>query len=220
MQTQFYHSNILTWVKTWKQHNQNKQKNHDRISAILHFLSCSKALIAISLALSEEAQNFLSLLVAFAALFLAIFAIWVAFAAIWVATLSLSFASCNSLHNKSSFYCTKWAASFLRIKVGLSIHWKNQPVHKLNWTYHIPNSLESTILSKNYTYLISAITYKPSPKIIHCQTCSQHTSLICTHMHTWTWVISTRRRHCLSTSCESNFLWIKVTIKSWNPQPI
>jgi len=82
MQTQFYHSNILTWAKTWKQHNQNKQKNHDRISAILHFLSCSKALIAISLALTEETQNFLSLLVAFTTLFLAISAIWVAFATV------------------------------------------------------------------------------------------------------------------------------------------
>ena len=45
-------------------------------------LSCSKALITISLALTEEAQNFLSLSVAFAALFLAIFAIWVAFVAV------------------------------------------------------------------------------------------------------------------------------------------
>ena len=53
------------------------------------------------------------------------------------------------------------------------------------------------------TNLISATTQKPSPKIIHCQTCSQHTSLICTHMPTWTWVSSTRRRHRLSTSYES-----------------
>ena len=86
-------------------------------------------------------------------------------------------------------------------------------------TSHIPISLESTRLSKNYTYLISATTQKPSSKIIHCQTCSQHRILICTHMPTWTWVIFTRRRHRLSTSCESNFLWIKVTIKTWNLSP-
>ena len=65
-QTQSHHSNILTWAKTWKQHNQKKnkyknKKNHDRISAILHFLSCSKVLTAISLALTEEARNFLPL---------------------------------------------------------------------------------------------------------------------------------------------------------------
>ena len=101
-----------------------KKKNHDRISAILHFLSCSKALIAISLAWTEEAQNFLSLLVAFAILSWAISAIWVASAAAYVASLSLSCASCSSLHSKSNFCCTKWAASFPRIQVGLSIHLK------------------------------------------------------------------------------------------------
>ena len=106
--------------------------------------------------------------------------------------------------------------------MGLSIHLKgtwDQPIHKLNWAHHIPISLESTRLSKNYTYLISATTQKSSTKIIHYQTCFQHTSLICTHMPTWTWVISTRRRHRLSTSCESNFLWIKATIKTWNHNP-
>ena len=68
------------------------------------------------------------------------------------------------------------------------------------YTSRIINPFKERVLGTN---LISATTQKPSPKIIHCQTCSQHTNLICTHMPTWTWVSSTRRRHRLSTSYES-----------------
>ena len=84
----------------------------------------------------------------------------------------------------------------------------------MNWTHHIPISRESTRIGKKYTYLISATTQKPSPKIIHCQTCSQDTSLICTHMPTWTWVISTRRRHRLSKLSAQN---LKPQLRTWNP---
>ena len=123
-QTQFHHSNILTWAKTKKQHNQSKKKGHEKISAILDFLSYSKALAAISMTLIDSARNFLSLSVAFAALSWAIFAIWVASAAVWVTILFLSFASYNSLCSIDSFCCTKGVASFPCMHVGLSIQWK------------------------------------------------------------------------------------------------
>ena len=101
-----------------------KKKNHDRISAILHFLSCSKALTAISLAWTKKAQNFLSFSVAFAALSCAVSVILVASVVVWVTALFLSCASCSLLCSKSSFCCTKWAASFSRIQMGLSSHLK------------------------------------------------------------------------------------------------
>ena len=175
-----HHSNILTWAK----------KKNDKISAILHFLSCSKALTAISLALTKEARNFLFLSVAFVAFSWAIFAIWVASAVVWVAAFpfhlqvaaySIAYPTFVASNGQLHSHAYKWDYQSIARKGT----W-DQPVHKLNWTYHIPNSLESTRLSKNYTYLILATTHKPSTKIIHCQTCSQHISLICTHIPTWT----------------------------------
>ena len=115
---------FLLKPKKKKNITKKKKKSHDRISAILDFLSCFKALAAISLALTEEARNFLSLSAAFIAFSWAISAIWVASAIVWITILSILFASCNSLRRIDSFCCTKGVASFLRIQVGLSIQWK------------------------------------------------------------------------------------------------
>ena len=48
-------------MKKKKKKKKRKEEKKDKISAILYFLSCSKALIAISLAWIEKDRNFLSL---------------------------------------------------------------------------------------------------------------------------------------------------------------
>ena len=83
--------------------------------------------------------------------------------------------------------------------------------------------------SKHFLYFFKFFKYwaaatvlvvVPNALYIHCQICSQHISLICTHMPTWTWVISIRRKHRLSkppSKLETPAQNLKPQFKTWNP---
>ena len=73
------------------------------------------------------------------------------------------------------------------------------------------------------TNLITATTQEPPPKIVQTQTCSRNTSLLITHMSTWTREITTWWRHINITQFlgSTNFDFHKVSShlnKFWNPK--